>query len=56
VCSGPGYEGDTVMEKDSVSEADPHEHGHGPLGLDGTGPRMLADIKPPFIPEGASAC
>ncbi|MFJ5303197.1 cupin domain-containing protein [Streptomyces sp. NPDC088350] len=27
--------------------------GHG--GQEGTGPRMLADVRPPFVPEGAAA-
>lgn len=37
-----------MSEMDSVDGA--HDHG----GQDGVGPRMLADVTPPFIPEGAS--
>ncbi|MCX4766758.1 hypothetical protein OG562_38490 [Streptomyces sp. NBC_01275] len=30
--------------------------GHGEHGdQEGTGPRMLADVRPPFVPEGSSA-
>lgn len=38
-----------MLDKESMSGAD--EHG----SQDRTGPRMLADVKPPFVPEGASA-